>query len=93
LAAGDALRQTHLAAAVAVLAGFIGIIAWTLRLGNIANFVSETVLSGFKVGAGLVIASTQLPKLFGIKSGEAISLLGLLKSFDTLAKPIWRRWV
>src|SRR5258706_3577593 len=69
LAAGDALRQTHLAAAVAVLAGFIGIIAWTLRLGNIANFVSETVLSGFKVGAGLVIASTQLPKLFGIKSG------------------------
>src|SRR5437899_9009811 len=28
LAAGDALRQTHLAAAVAVLAGFIGILAW-----------------------------------------------------------------
>jgi high affinity sulfate transporter 1 len=69
LAAGDALRQTHLATAVAVLAGFIGIIAWILRLGNIVNFVSETVLSGFKVGAGLVIASTQLPKLFGISSG------------------------
>ena len=69
LVAGDALRQTHLAATVAVLAGCIGVIAWTLRLGNIANFVSETVLSGFKVGAGLVIASTQLPKLFGISSG------------------------
>ena len=48
LAAGDTLRQVHLAATVAVLAGFIGIIAWTLRLGTIANFVSETVLSGFK---------------------------------------------
>jgi SulP family sulfate permease len=69
LAAGDALRQSHLAAAVAVLAGLIGIIAWALRLGNLVNFVSETVLSGFKVGAGLVIASTQLPKLFGISSG------------------------
>jgi high affinity sulfate transporter 1 len=69
LAAGDALRQTHLAMAVAVLAGFIGILAWVLRLGNIVNFVSETILSGFKVGAGLVIASTQLPKLFGIASG------------------------
>ncbi|HMK29003.1 MAG TPA: SulP family inorganic anion transporter, partial [Terriglobales bacterium] len=69
LAAGDAARQTHLAMAVAILAGFIGILAWTLRLGNIANFVSETVLSGFKVGAGLVIASTQLPKLFGISTG------------------------
>ena len=69
LSAGDALRHTNLAAAVAVLAGFIGIIAWALRLGNIANFVSETVLSGFKLGAGLVIASTQLPKLFGISDG------------------------
>jgi MFS superfamily sulfate permease-like transporter len=37
------MRQTQLAAAVAVLAGFIGIIVWTLRLGNIANFVSDTV--------------------------------------------------
>jgi high affinity sulfate transporter 1 len=69
VADGDALRQVHLAATVAVLAGFVGIIAWTLRLGTIANFVSETVLSGFKLGAGLVIASTQLPKLFGISSG------------------------
>ncbi len=69
LAAGNALRQSQLAMAVAVLAGFIGILAWALRLGNIVNFVSETVLSGFKVGAGLVIASTQLPKLFGIAGG------------------------
>ena len=69
MAAGDALRQSHLAAGVAILAGIIGLICWLLRLGNLANFVSETILSGFKVGAGLVIASTQLPKLFGIASG------------------------
>jgi MFS superfamily sulfate permease-like transporter len=47
----------------------LAILAWALRLGNIANFVSETILTGFKVGAGLVIASTQLPKLFGVSSG------------------------
>ena len=69
MAAGDAQRQSHLAAGVAILAGIIGLICWLLRLGNLANFVSETILSGFKVGAGLVIASTQLPKLFGIASG------------------------
>jgi high affinity sulfate transporter 1 len=69
LSAGDPLRQSHLAAAAALLAGVVGIIAWAARLGSISNFVSETVLSGFKVGAGLVIASTQLPKLFGISSG------------------------
>jgi high affinity sulfate transporter 1 len=69
LSNGDTLRQVHLAMTVGVLAGFIGVIAWALRLGNITNFVSETILSGFKVGAGLVIASTQLPKFFGIHSG------------------------
>lgn len=69
LAAGDPGRQSHLAMAVSVFAGVIAILAWLLRLGNVTNFISETVLSGFKVGAGLVIASTQLPKLFGFSSG------------------------
>jgi sulfate permease, SulP family len=84
LATGDALRQSHLAAAVAVLAGLIGIIAWTLRLGNIANFVSETVLSGFKIGAGLVIASTQLPKLFGFSSGGSNFFTRIIEVFRHL---------
>jgi high affinity sulfate transporter 1 len=84
LAAGDPLRQTQLAAAVAVLAGFIGLIAWALRLGNISNFVSETVLTGFKVGAGLVIASTQLPKLFGISSGGSNFFTRILEVFRHL---------
>ena len=35
LSNGDSGRQVHLAMAVAVMAGFIGIIAWALRLGNI----------------------------------------------------------
>jgi sulfate permease, SulP family len=84
LAAGDALRQTHLAAVVALLAGFIGIMAWVLCLGNIANFVSETVLSGFKIGAGLVIASTQLPKLFGFSSGGSNFFTRIIEVFRHL---------
>jgi MFS superfamily sulfate permease-like transporter len=47
----------------------IGFLAWVFRLGNTVNFISETVLSGFRVGAGLVIISTQLPKLFGMRTG------------------------
>jgi high affinity sulfate transporter 1 len=66
------------------LAGFIGIIAWVLRLGNIANFVSETVLSGFKIGAGLVIASTQLPKLFGFSSGGSNFFTRIIEVFRHL---------
>ncbi len=84
--AGDLGRQSELAMAVAVLTGLIGIIAWFFRLGNIANFVSETVLSGFKVGAGLVIASTQLPKLFGIATGGSNFFTRLLEIFQSFGE-------
>ncbi|RQW82793.1 MAG: SulP family inorganic anion transporter, partial [Geobacter sp.] len=66
---GGSQNQANLAMFTALLAGGIGIIAWMLQLGSVVSFVSETILSGFKVGAGLVIAATQLPKLFGMNSG------------------------
>ena len=37
-----------------------------LKLGTIANFISDPVLTGFKIGLGLVIVADQMPKLFGI---------------------------
>ena len=63
---GDPGRYAALAALTALLAGAIGIIGWRLRLGELASFISDLLLSGFKIGAALVIASTQLPKLFGL---------------------------
>jgi len=69
MAAGDVLTQWHLAMFAAIIAGVIGVVGWLLKLGGIVSFVSETILSGFKLGAALVIATTQLPKLFGISSG------------------------
>ncbi|MGC1448854.1 MAG: SulP family inorganic anion transporter [Candidatus Sulfotelmatobacter sp.] len=69
MASGDTSRQIQLAMATAVLVAVISVLAWLFRAGNIINFISETVLSGFKVGAGLVIISTQLPKLFGLSTG------------------------
>jgi high affinity sulfate transporter 1 len=66
---GGSEHEANLAMFTALLAGGIGIIAWILQLGSVVSFVSETILSGFKVGAGLVIASTQVPKLFGMSSG------------------------
>lgn len=86
LSQGDAGRQTQLAMAVAVLTGIIGFLAWLFNLGNIANFVSESVLSGFKVGAGLVIASTQLPKLFGISTGGKNFFRRLIEIFRHLGE-------
>ncbi len=66
LAAGDPGRYSALAALTALLVGVIGVGGWLARLGQLASFISDTLLSGFKIGAALVIASTQLPKLFGL---------------------------
>ena len=46
------------------------LIGWLVRAGAVVNFISETVLTGFKAGVALYLASTQLPKLFGYKGGE-----------------------
>jgi high affinity sulfate transporter 1 len=62
---GDPSRHAALAAATALLVALIGVAAYLMRAGTIVNFFSETVLVGFKVGVACVLASTQLPKLFG----------------------------
>jgi high affinity sulfate transporter 1 len=69
LSGGDTQRWIDLAALSALLFSGISILAYFLRLSSIINFISETVLLGFKAGAGVLIALTQLPKLFGVKGG------------------------
>ena len=70
LAGGDPVRFAALASCTALLVGGIAFVAWLVRAGAIVNFVSESVMIGFKAGVALYLASTQLPKLFGFKGGE-----------------------
>jgi high affinity sulfate transporter 1 len=70
LAGGDATRQAALASLTALIVAGVFVLAWLLRLSVLVSFISESILTGFKAGAALVIASTQLPKLFGVKGGE-----------------------
>lgn len=65
LAGGDATRFGALAACTALITGSLYFIGWLAKAGVIVNFVSETVLVGFKCGIALFLTSTQLPKLFG----------------------------
>lgn len=69
MAKGDAQRWSDIASLTALVFAAMAIIAYLLRLSGIINFISETVLVGFKVGAAFTIGLTQLPKLFGIKGG------------------------
>jgi sulfate permease, SulP family len=69
LSGGDPQRWIDLASLSALLLSGMSLIAWALRLSSIINFISETVLVGFKAGAAILIAMTQLPRLFGVEDG------------------------
>ena len=69
MAAGDLARWADIAALTAAVLAGLSLIAWVLRLSSLVAFISETILLGFKAGAALVIAMTQLPKLFGVPGG------------------------
>ena len=69
MAMGDPARYSQIAALTALVFAAIAFAAWAMRLSSLVNFISETVLLGFKAGAALTIAMTQLPKLFGVKGG------------------------
>ncbi|MBN3756142.1 SulP family inorganic anion transporter [Paraburkholderia sp. Tr-20389] len=69
MAGGDPARFASIAALTAILVAVMCVLAWIFKLSSLVNFISETILLGFKAGAALTIALTQLPKLFGVKGG------------------------
>jgi high affinity sulfate transporter 1 len=69
-------------ATLAVLVGAMLLLASVLRLGFIANFISDPVLAGFKAGIGLVIVVDQVPKLLGFhitKTGFFRDILAMIQ--------------
>jgi len=55
-----------------------------LRLGFVANFISEPVLVGFKAGIGVVIVLDQLPKLLGTHIDKGGFLHNLVATFQSV---------
>jgi SulP family sulfate permease len=84
LSGGDPQRWLDLASLTALIFSGMSILAYVLRLDSIINFISETVLVGFKAGAALTIMLTQLPKVFGVAGGGQ----DFFSRFGTLIKQI-----
>lgn len=84
-AAGDPARLATAAATLTVLVGVFLVLAGALRLGFVANFISEPVLVGFKAGIGIVIVVDQLPKLLGIHFAKGGFVHNLLASVEGVA--------
>jgi sulfate permease, SulP family len=69
MADGDAQRYAQIASLAALAVAVLCLFAWLLRLSALVKLISDSILVGFKAGAGLTIAMTQLPSLFGVKGG------------------------
>lgn len=72
-----------LAAAMAMITALICLGAWTLRLGFLADYLSQPVLVGYLTGVALIIAVNQVAKLVGAStSGDTLldQLVGLWQS-------------
>jgi SulP family sulfate permease len=70
IANGDPAHYAAMASATAVIVAALALLARLFRAGAVVNFISEPVLVGFKCGVALYLASSQLPKLCGIKGGH-----------------------
>jgi len=69
MAEGDAERYVQIASLAAFTVAGLCLLAWLCRLSVLVTLISDSILVGFKIGAGLTIAMTQLPSLFGIAGG------------------------
>src|SRR6478609_7235345 len=69
LAAGDAVRYAQIASLAAFAVALLCLLAWLFRLSLLVRLISDSILVGFKAGAGLTIIMTQLPSLFGVPGG------------------------
>lgn len=87
MAAGDASMYAAIAAMTAGMVASMCLLAWIMKLSSFVNFISESILLGFKAGAALSIASMQLPKLFGVTaSGDSFfeRLLGTVQQLGNV---------
>jgi SulP family sulfate permease len=69
MADGDAQRYAQIASLAAFTVAVLCFLSWLLRLSALVKLISDSILVGFKTGAGLTIAMTQLPSLFGVAGG------------------------
>src|SRR4030066_2193849 len=56
---------------LALIVGAFQFLLGVLRLGLVVNFLSHPVVNGFTNGAAIIIATSQLSKMFGVFVGDA----------------------
>ena len=81
---GNPTELLRASATLTLLVGTALVLACFLRLGFLANFISEPVLVGFRAGIGLVIVVDQIPKILGIHFTRGTFVQNVLSIVHTL---------
>ena len=94
LAGGDAVRYAQIASLAAFAVAVLCFVCWLFKLSVLVRLVSDSILVGFKAGAGLTIIMSQLPSLFCVAGGghnffdRAFRLAGQLGDLNLLIMAI-----
>src|ERR1700716_2673394 len=94
MAEGDAARYAQIASLAGFTVALLCLISWLFRLSMLVRLISDSILVGFKAGAGLTIIMTQLPSLFGVAGGgrnffdRLVTLAGQLGSIHWIVLAI-----
>ncbi|MGL4555330.1 MAG: SulP family inorganic anion transporter, partial [Gemmataceae bacterium] len=71
LAPGGPAAYHQAVFALTVLVGLFQVLIYFLKLGDLTRYVSESVILGFMLGAGFLVAVSQVPNLLGLRlAGE-----------------------
>jgi len=81
---GDPTALLRASAMLTLLVGAILVLASLLRLGFLADFISDPVLTGFKAGIGLVIIVDQIPKILGVHFARGTFVQNLLATVRSI---------
>jgi MFS superfamily sulfate permease-like transporter len=84
LSGGDAGRAVALAGMMAVVSGFVCILAGVARLGFVTELLSKPIRYGYMNGIALTVLISQVPKFFGFSVEDA----GPLRELWTIGKLI-----
>jgi high affinity sulfate transporter 1 len=89
LAGGDPEHYATLMLGLTVMTGLLFLFAGVVKLGFVANFLSQPILTGYLNGIALLIIVGQIPKLLGYTSAEDEFLGKILEFFERVDQSHW----
>jgi len=81
LAAPGSAAYIQLALTLTFMTGVLMLLMGVARLGVLVNFISHSVVTGFTVGAAVLIATSQLKNFFGVAAPASASFIETLHLF------------